>query len=790
MSRSLTPNTSSSSSKFFPIPRASSPCSLLLPSHASLASHPQYRALLRPQDDLHAERYQKSVQLLTKWERIAELYTTVDPEDDEEVDVMTGEIIYKGKKIDRLEPEAPWERDPFVLAAWRGDVDRRDEETASVITTTTTRSNDPLEGNCDKVKGNAFYVGDGDWDTLDFWGDDSQMDIQVDHLPKVWKAQTRPWSKDDQDELEAFLKAESQRRKWHGDAGVEDDAVEQTTVVDSAVLNVIKETNTEDDFDILGDWSGTQNVIKPVNPPSPPPPTPPPCYHSSVGHQPMVPPEQAGESPSKKQKTLTGSFMLPQPPFDFNFCPTSTPQMTSTPKRTTPTFKPRYGQPPLSSSHSVQLCSDDLREDDTSLCLSERSLSGSISPYLRPNVAEAGPSRATPVLTTETRVERPKKPNKATPKPSSSLLRTACQLNLEDPFIESNDSSIIPSTLPIESSATSPLIPPPSIQHVGKTSNPLAHVASKPTPPVDHPKWQLAYVDMPPIPADHQPHPPSRALTTPKLTFTADAQRRSSTDEVDPQSRAVSSRRSYAPRHVHDLAGGGQAVNMAHASSPRRRSKRLSSGPAPPDFSSTISRGSTTCNGVSPHSKNKSRAAGASRSNPTDLDTPPLSDPQQRPCPRSPSLTKKTSSTTPGLTPDKSSPPALSPSLLPLPPPPIPSPTLETRVRQESPEVASPPIPDAEAVQWLKYDPDHDTSLDDPLLQNTLDKTLDDLNEVDGEHQDGDGQRQTLCGIVQPPRMGILLPRLPMGSKGSTVENPIMVNDDIDELSGWEIDGW
>jgi hypothetical protein len=64
---------------------------------------------------------------------------------------------------------------------------------------------------------------------------------------------------------------------------------------------------------------------------------------------------------------------------------------------------------------------------------------------------------------------------------------------------------------------------------------------------------------------------------------------------------------------------------------------------------------------------------------------------------------------------------------------------------------------------------------DDPLLWNTLDDSLDELN------------------VELNLNRRVMLPisvRLPKGAKGSAFENPICVDDEEDELGGWDLDGW
>jgi hypothetical protein len=83
---------------------------------------------------------------------------------------------------------------------------------------------------------------------------------------------------------------------------------------------------------------------------------------------------------------------------------------------------------------------------------------------------------------------------------------------------------------------------------------------------------------------------------------------------------------------------------------------------------------------------------------------------------------------------------------------------------------SAPPTP----LDWhpVKYEllPD-----DDPLCQNTMDGELDELN------------------LELSLNRRVMLPisvKLPRGTKGSAISNPITIDDEEDELGGWDLDGW
>jgi hypothetical protein len=172
-------------------------------SFTALSSHPRYREALKPFDQGHLDRYKKSAELLQRWESIAERYTAIDPEEDTEIDVVTGDTLYKGEKIDLDDDE--------TLEQWADDpLDDEDEEDEMVDDSRICQAGDSV---LDKLKGSAFQDSEGDRDVLDFWGAESEMQIQVGELPDISCLPVKDVSAKDQADLDAFLRDEEERKR-------------------------------------------------------------------------------------------------------------------------------------------------------------------------------------------------------------------------------------------------------------------------------------------------------------------------------------------------------------------------------------------------------------------------------------------------------------------------------------------------------------------------------------------------------------------------------------------------
>jgi hypothetical protein len=199
-------------------------------SFTALSSHPRYREALKPFDQGHLDRYKKSAELLQRWESIAERYTAIDPEEDTEIDVVTGDTLYKGEKIDLDDDE--------TLEQWADDpLDDEDEEDEMVDDSRICQAGDSV---LDKLKGSAFQDSEGDRDVLDFWGAESEMQIQVGELPDISCLPVKDVSAKDQADLDAFLRDEEERKRQEeldsdglGPGAYSDDHVENAIDDDS-----------------------------------------------------------------------------------------------------------------------------------------------------------------------------------------------------------------------------------------------------------------------------------------------------------------------------------------------------------------------------------------------------------------------------------------------------------------------------------------------------------------------------------------------------------------------------
>lgn len=195
-------------------------------SFTALSSHPRYREALKPFDQDHLDRYKKSAELLQRWESIAERYTAIDPEEDTEIDVVTGDTLYKGKKIDLDDDE--------TLEQWADDpLDDEDEEDEMVDDSRICQAGDSV---LDKLKGSAFQDSGGDRDVLDFWGAESEMQIQVGELPDISCLPVKDVSAKDQADLDAFLRDEEERKRQEE---LDSDGLGPGTYSDDHVENAI-----------------------------------------------------------------------------------------------------------------------------------------------------------------------------------------------------------------------------------------------------------------------------------------------------------------------------------------------------------------------------------------------------------------------------------------------------------------------------------------------------------------------------------------------------------------------
>jgi hypothetical protein len=181
--------TSTRSSRYFPLPDIPNfDKAALTPSLAVLANHPKYRDTLGRYEKFQWDVVENLAGLANAWEDIAKRYVNVDPAEDTEVDIMTGDTLYKGKKIEVEEDED----DPYEDETSTSD----DEDDAAHVAGS---------------RPDAEAEGDDDEDELGLWGPESGIEVQFARLPDLSAlvAMTEP----SQEEVDAFLNAQSERTR-------------------------------------------------------------------------------------------------------------------------------------------------------------------------------------------------------------------------------------------------------------------------------------------------------------------------------------------------------------------------------------------------------------------------------------------------------------------------------------------------------------------------------------------------------------------------------------------------
>jgi len=181
--------TSTRSSRYFPLPDIPNfDKTALTPSLAVLASHPKYRDTLGRYEKFQWDVVENMVELANAWEDIAQRYVNVDPAEDTEVDIMTGDTLYKGKNIEVEEDE----EDPY------------DDETSA---------SDDEDDAADAAgsRPDAEAQGDDDEDELGLWGPESGIEVQFARLPDLSALVTM--TEPSQEEVNAFLNEQSERTR-------------------------------------------------------------------------------------------------------------------------------------------------------------------------------------------------------------------------------------------------------------------------------------------------------------------------------------------------------------------------------------------------------------------------------------------------------------------------------------------------------------------------------------------------------------------------------------------------
>ena len=157
-------------------PRSLSRSSSVFSSFSSFASRvDKYKS-----DKLQKERYESALRLQTTWEALAEKYGSIPPEEDDEVDLRTGKIVKDRGKLRELEARE--------------------------------------FGELQDEPGYEGWEFDSDEDEIGVWDERSGLDEQ---FPKYMAAE-KAWTKEDENDLASFLRAEAARRRAQGSAESED----------------------------------------------------------------------------------------------------------------------------------------------------------------------------------------------------------------------------------------------------------------------------------------------------------------------------------------------------------------------------------------------------------------------------------------------------------------------------------------------------------------------------------------------------------------------------------------
>lgn len=142
----------------------------------------------RYDERIRKKRYESVQRLKSAWELLLEKYGTVQVEDDDEIDLMTGEVVRNRGRLLELEPRE------FGQVS-DGEYESEDDEL-----------------------GTAF---DSDEDELGAWDERSGLDNQ-DEEEEPPPAPVVRWTVDDQADLDVFLRLEKERRKRAGEEGEKD----------------------------------------------------------------------------------------------------------------------------------------------------------------------------------------------------------------------------------------------------------------------------------------------------------------------------------------------------------------------------------------------------------------------------------------------------------------------------------------------------------------------------------------------------------------------------------------
>lgn len=194
--------------------------SSLLPSNASLAAfhgHPLLPHDLSVDQQLEQDRRLSSQRLLDTWENIAQKYGDIDPQEDDEVDILTGEIVVNRGKLKAMERVEIGEACGDLFE----DLDEEEEDSQDAPDSSQTEE---LEQ-------------DEDHDVLDVW-DNADVEQQIEtNIPDFLKPELerldpavlpKPnarWSREDDADLKEFLKSEEEKRAKRGERPIAEEEI-------------------------------------------------------------------------------------------------------------------------------------------------------------------------------------------------------------------------------------------------------------------------------------------------------------------------------------------------------------------------------------------------------------------------------------------------------------------------------------------------------------------------------------------------------------------------------------
>ncbi len=232
--RSATPGRSGT-----PTPRGERTGSTLVPSHESVGAILQDGKVRDVK--LDADRRDSSQRLLDAWTAIAAKYGAIDPDEDDEVDIMTGRIICDRGKLREMK------KLKLGRALW--DSESEDEEENEFEDVEEESWGEAEEGASVDLDQPVIELDAGD-DILDAWGEDSRHELQIDYnvpdyllahldLPKLVLA----WTKEDDEDLKAFLRIEEEKRLQRGELLTIEDELELKGLPDlsSPIKDSVKE---------------------------------------------------------------------------------------------------------------------------------------------------------------------------------------------------------------------------------------------------------------------------------------------------------------------------------------------------------------------------------------------------------------------------------------------------------------------------------------------------------------------------------------------------------------------